>query len=447
MRRAAFVLLILIVLPSAAIADKRVALVIGNGDYAKVGKLPNPTSDANAVGTMLRAAKFELVEIKKDLGVAALRRALRDFSDHVRDADIAMVFYAGHGIEVNGTNYLIPIDAALERDLDVEDETVSLDRVTQILDPAKRLRLVILDACRDNPFVRSMKRTVSGRSIGRGLAKVDVQTSDTLIAFAAKAGSTAEDGNGANSPYTNALVKHLTTPGLDLRLALGRVRDEVLANTGKRQEPFVYGSLGGSEIALVPTEKAAPPLAIPPALSEAAQAWVHVKDTTNQSIVQAFIKEFGDTVYGALAQGRLEELKRQQVAIVQPVPDQAPQADRARITSQPKRGAPRKEFPKRDRTREFLRGRTSGDFNFWRRYPRTGRRIPFEAWSNSGQNGMGLPRSISMPRAPIRSARSPVFWRARGYCRPRTTPRQRSTCSRRRKCLIGPPTSCATIVR
>jgi uncharacterized caspase-like protein len=165
-----------------------------------------------------------------------------------------VIFFAGHGMEVNGTNYLIPIDAILERDIDVEDETVPLDRVIQILEPAKRLRLVVLDACRDNPFVRSMKRTIAGRSIERGLAKVDVLTSDTLIAFAAKAGSTASDGDGTNSPYTTALLKHLTIPGLDLRLAFGRVRNEVLKNTDNRQEPFVYGSLGGSEVSLVPTK-------------------------------------------------------------------------------------------------------------------------------------------------------------------------------------------------
>jgi uncharacterized caspase-like protein len=122
---------------------------------------------------------------------------------------------------------------------------------------------VILDACRDNPFVKTMKRTLASRSIGRGLAGVEPTTSNTLIAFAAKAGSTASDGDGAHSPFTSALVKHLTAPGLDLRLAFGRVRDEVLASTGARQEPHVYGSLGGTTISLVPGE--APAAAIVPA--------------------------------------------------------------------------------------------------------------------------------------------------------------------------------------
>jgi hypothetical protein len=245
-------LILLVLLPDVSFADKRVALIIGNGTYAKVTQLPNPTRDAAAMGKLFRDAGFDTVEVKTDLGVVSLRRALRDFSEKLHDADIAVLFYAGHGIEMGGANYLIPTDAVLERDMDVEDEAISLERIGQVMDQAKRLRLIILDACRDNPFVPSMKRTMASRSIGRGLAKVEVQSSDTLIAFAAKAGSTAADGESLNSPYTSALVKHLTTPGLDLRLAFGRVRDEVLKNTSNRQEPYVYGSLGGAEIALVP---------------------------------------------------------------------------------------------------------------------------------------------------------------------------------------------------
>src|SRR5262249_27029398 len=136
------------------------------------------------------------------------KRALRDFADQVEDADIAVVYYAGHGIEVDGTNYLVPVDAALQRDRDVEDEAVTLDRILRLLEPAKRLRLVILDACRDNPLTRTMKRTLSTRSVGHGLAKVEPATTDTLIAFAAKAGSTAFDGDSSNSPFTAALIKN-----------------------------------------------------------------------------------------------------------------------------------------------------------------------------------------------------------------------------------------------
>src|SRR5262249_34240715 len=153
--------------------------------YKNATKLPNPTKDAATVAEMFKKANFDVVEARRDLGINDMKRALRDFADQVRDADIAVVYYAGHGIEVDGNNYLVPVDAVLDRDTDVEDEALSLDRIVRTLDPAKRLRLVILDACRDNPFAKSMKRTLGTRSIGRGLAKVEPTSTDTLIAFAA----------------------------------------------------------------------------------------------------------------------------------------------------------------------------------------------------------------------------------------------------------------------
>src|ERR1700733_10390428 len=233
-------------------AEKRVALVIGISNYQQVPRLANPVRDADAIAGLFKKAGFDVVDEKRDLGIADMRRVVREFSEKSRDADIAVVYYAGHGIEVDGTNYLVPSDAKLVSDFDVEDETVSLDRVLKALEGTKRLRLVILDACRDNPFANTMKRSLASRSVGRGLAKIEPTMSDTLIAFAAKAGAVASDGDGANSPFATALVKHIAEPGLDLRLAFGRVRDDVLKSTGNRQEPFVYGSLGGQTMSLVP---------------------------------------------------------------------------------------------------------------------------------------------------------------------------------------------------
>lgn len=163
---------------------------------------------------------------------------------------MAVVYYAGHGIELDGTNYLIPTDATLETDSDVLDETLLLERALFAVEPAKQLRLVILDACRDNPFSKTMKRTIAARNIGRGLAKVEPTSPNTMIAFAAKAGSSASDGDSRNSPFAAALVERLPTPGLDLRKAFGFVRDDVLKNTGYKQEPYVYGSLGGDDVSL-----------------------------------------------------------------------------------------------------------------------------------------------------------------------------------------------------
>ncbi|TPQ33386.1 caspase (peptidase), partial [Bradyrhizobium guangdongense] len=222
-------------LSQPASAAKRVALVIGNSAYQSVTRLPNPANDATVVWTMFRDAGFDVAELKRDLKVAELRRALRDFSDTARDADIAIVYFAGHGVEIDGINYVIPVDAVLERDIDAFDEAIPLDRILTVIEPAKELRLVILDACRDNPFSRSMKRTTGTRAIGRGLAKVEPESPNTLVAFAAKAGSFAYDGDGKNSPFTGALIKYLTRPGLDIRKAFGFARDEVLKTTNNKQ--------------------------------------------------------------------------------------------------------------------------------------------------------------------------------------------------------------------
>lgn len=155
--------------PSAAQAERKVALVVGNGAYTHVPKLPNPTNDSAAMADLLRRAGFEVVEAKNDLGSLDFKRVVRDFSQQVRDADIAVMYFAGHGLEIGGINYLIPTDARLASDLDAEDEALSVDRVVRILEPARRLRLVILDACRDNPFVKGMRRSIATRAVSRGL--------------------------------------------------------------------------------------------------------------------------------------------------------------------------------------------------------------------------------------------------------------------------------------
>jgi hypothetical protein len=245
--------LALLVTTLDASADKRVALVVGNSIYQNVARLPNPAKDADSIAQLLKNAGFDVVSLQKDVGNLDFKRAIRKFEEAASDADIAVVYYAGHGIEIGGTNYMIPVDAKLASDLDASDEAIPLDRIVEAVEPARRLRLVILDACRDNPFVVSMKRQRQGanRSVTAGLGKVEPTGTGTLIAYAAKAGSTADDGAGDHSPFTSALLDHLTTAGLDIRLAFGRVRDEVMKITHDRQEPFVYGSLGGATVSLV----------------------------------------------------------------------------------------------------------------------------------------------------------------------------------------------------
>ena len=238
-----------------AVADKRVALLIGNGTYSAVPALANPRNDVMLLKSALETAGFDDVRVALDLGQKSMLKALNSFADAAADADIAVLYYSGHGLEMGGVNYLVPVDATLATDTDVPDETVTLERAMQALDGAKRLKLVILDACRTNPFLAAIKIRGGRKAIEKGLAPVDPPGSDTLVAFAAKAGTPAFDGDGGNSPFAVALADRLFAPGDDVEIALRKVRDDVLTATHNRQEPFKYGSLGG---AIIPLSKAAP---------------------------------------------------------------------------------------------------------------------------------------------------------------------------------------------
>jgi uncharacterized caspase-like protein len=239
----------------AAQAEKRVALVIGNSAYVHAPALANPVKDAQAMAAMFQKSGFDVVNAQYDVGNLQFRRAVRAFADATADSDIAVVYYAGHGIEIHGVNYLVPVDAKLASDLDADDEAITLERLVTSADMAKRLCLVILDASRESPFspMTRQQRVDASRPSTSGLNAAEPTTTNTLIAYAAKAGSVAVNEEGDHSPYTAALLRNLFVPGLDIRLAFGRVRDEVLKQTDNRQEPFVYGALGGSTLALVPS--------------------------------------------------------------------------------------------------------------------------------------------------------------------------------------------------
>jgi uncharacterized caspase-like protein len=330
----------LLLVSEPALAEKRVALVLGNSAYQNVAPLTNPANDSAKMAATLKDAGFDVVDSRRDLPAAETRRALRDFADRARDADIAVVYYAGHGIEVDGSNYLIPVDAKLERDTDIYDEAFSLDRILIAIEPAKKLRLVILDACRDNPFSKKMKRTVATRAVGQGLAKVEPTSPNVLIAYSAKAGSTAADGDGNNSPFTIALAHHLTTPGLDVRRAFGFVRDEVLKTTGNRQEPFVYGSLGGEDVPLVPAPvRAAPAAAAPavPALSAQAEArrdYELALQVGNKSALNAFLAQYPDGFYASLAKLQLEKIAAEENRVAATEKARATEQERARLAAE-----------------------------------------------------------------------------------------------------------------
>jgi uncharacterized caspase-like protein len=227
-----------------------VALVIGNSAYSAIERLANPANDARAVAASLRRLGFAEVVERYDLSLAAMVDAFKAFGDKSVDADWAIVYYAGHGIEVGGITYLVPTDARLLRDTHVADEALPLDRVLAKVEAARKLRLVILDACRNNPFVVRMARAAgSGRSVGRGLARIEPD-GGVIVAYAAKHGTIAQDGTAAHSPFTEALLHHLEEPGLEIQFLFRKVRDRVLDRTGRAQEPFVYGSLGSEPLYL-----------------------------------------------------------------------------------------------------------------------------------------------------------------------------------------------------
>jgi uncharacterized caspase-like protein len=331
LRRFFFAAALLLLVCQPAFAEKRVALVLGNSAYQNVARLANPVNDGTMIAATLKNAGFDVVEERHDLPAAETRRTLRDFADRARDADIAVVYYAGHGIEVDGTNYLIPVDAKLERDTDVYDEAFSLDRVLLAIEPAKQLRLVILDACRDNPFAKNMKRTVASRAIGQGLAKIESTSPNMLIAYSAKAGSTALDGDAKNSPFTMALAKHLTTPGLDVRRAFGFVRDEVLKTTSYRQEPFVYGSLGGDDVPLVPVKAVASP-ANPQA--DIRRDYELAQQIGNKAALNAFLAQYPDGFYAELARSQLAKLGAEDARVAATEKARLAEQERARLAAE-----------------------------------------------------------------------------------------------------------------
>ena len=223
---------------------RRVALVIGNSAYQKADGLPNPVNDAHGIAAALKGLGFETVQEGYDLGRDAMLKSLKSFGEAAKGADWAVVYYAGHGMEVKGANYLIPIDAKLEDEEDVEEEAVPVSRLIDRLQDVAGIKVFILDACRDNPFATRMFRRRGVRGGGKGLAEIHAD-SGTLIAFATSPGDSALDGDGEHSPYAKALIDHLGDQGSEIRLMFGSVADSVQDATRKEQLPWISSPLGG----------------------------------------------------------------------------------------------------------------------------------------------------------------------------------------------------------
>lgn len=305
MRRVLLGVLLWLVVAHQAHAAQRVALVIGNGAYQSVPQLPNPPRDADAMAATLAGLGFKVTTVRnatrRELG-----RKVLEFGRVSNGAEVALVFYAGHGLQVDGANYLVPVDAALQDDLSLGEEAYRLDDLLNAIASAQA-RVVLVDACRDNPFAVAMKRSQATRSIGRGLARVSSQAGGTLIAFATDPDNVAADGAGGNSPFTSALLGVLPQPGLEIRLAMGRVRAEVARLTQNRQVPWVNESLFGElYLAGGQAAPAATPAMDPRAAEEAAFSAAQAANSVQGW--QIFKRSYPGSAYGATADIQLAAL-------------------------------------------------------------------------------------------------------------------------------------------
>ena len=308
---------------NAAKADRRVAFVVGNGSYKNVAQLPNPPIDAKAMAGVLRNVGFDVVE-GVNLSRDKMTEKLLDFGKKAQGADVAVFFYAGHGIAISGTNYLLPVDADIKSEMDVKlGAAINIDlTLDQTMGDAK-VKLVFLDACRDNPFAAKIKSNATRSvSVQQGLAEMK-SGEGTLIAFATGPGQTALDGQeGTNSPFTRALIAHITQPGIEIQQAMTEVRAQVNEETNKGQLPWGHTNLIGTVYlnpAAAPTANAAAPAstgAIPAAVTSTApgtdvelEFWRSVKDSNKPEELNAYVTNYPNGQFKALALARIASLE------------------------------------------------------------------------------------------------------------------------------------------
>jgi uncharacterized caspase-like protein len=329
------------VLAAPAFAEKRVALVIGNAAYKHAPALANPRNDAEAMAAALKRLKFEVIA-GVDLDEAATRRLLREFAeklDGFGKEDVAVLFYAGHGLQVNGRNYLVPVDARLERERDLDFQAVPFDFVQSLMEKTLQTNIVILDSCRDNPLARTLARGMSTRStLGRGLAEMR-GINDTLIVYATNPGNVALDGQGRHSPFTEALLKHVEQPGLEVRHMISQVRAAVITATKGQQVPWEAASLtrqvffaAAAPAAAAPAPTPATPAAPTPAAPTAPQSpgadgeivfWQSIQNSKNAADYKAYLEKYPKGTFAELAKLRIAEIEK--AAVTPPAPAPVPE--------------------------------------------------------------------------------------------------------------------------
>jgi hypothetical protein len=313
-------------LTTPAQADKRVALVVGNSAYKNVTPLDNPRNDARLMADTLRALGFVVVGggAQLDLDKSQFDSAVHSFSDQIQGADVGLFYYAGHGVQVRGANYLVPVGANPTRESDVDFQLIDTALVLRQMEGAgTKLNMVILDACRNNPFGGRGLRATEG-----GLAQMRAPEG-TLISYATQPGSVARDGSDGNSPYTKALADAIRKPGQDIFQTFNAVGLVVKQATAGAQQPWVSSSpIAGSfyfagqaaavQAVASPPAVTPPSAATPTASDEAARAWSVTQNTTSVAVMEDFIRQFGGTAYGSMARARLAEMKKTQSAAVTP---------------------------------------------------------------------------------------------------------------------------------
>jgi hypothetical protein len=288
----------------SAAAQKRVALVIGNGNYKHTARLTNPVNDASDVGAALERLGFDVLR-GIDVSHAGMRDVIRTFSQKVVGADVALVFYAGHGLQVDGKNYLLPVDAQIETRADLEFGSIDLNLLLSFMEGQAKTSIIFLDACRDNPMGTKLTRGTRSASVGRGLAQV-ASGVGTLIAFATQPGNVALDGEGRNSPFTSALLTIMERPGLPLSEVMISVRNEVLKTTGGKQLPWEHSSLTG-QFYFKPAEPGSAASADQNGLELA--FWNSIQGSRNPQLYEAYLRRYPNGSFAEIARINLQEVK------------------------------------------------------------------------------------------------------------------------------------------
>lgn len=314
----AFVFVFLWTMPS--LSAGRVALVYGNGNYQNAPKLANPVNDAALITSSLKQVGFTVITIT-DGDQAAMQKGLEDFGRRAQNADIALFYFAGHGLQVGGRNWLIPVDANIETSTDLPARAISANTVLELMElSGAKARIAILDACRNNPLTRSLTRATT-----RGLAKIDSSAAGSMIIFATAPGDVALDGTGANSPFSKALAKQILQPGLEVRQMIGRVRADVMADTNDKQVPWVNEAIVGDiYLASAPIENStnsgsqnsATVTSTNNSSSTALEIafWETVKDSGDVDMLQLYASKYPEGVFIEIANARITKLSSKTAA-------------------------------------------------------------------------------------------------------------------------------------